>query len=93
MQTASWVIKRKENGVIIAETYNERVVECLNTDYFEAVPILDHLASLNGIKCHRCTQTFRPADQRPYDAEVTRCAEPGCGKRFAHDDKGRCWDV
>lgn len=45
--TASWVVKEKGTGAILFETFNARVVAALNTARYEAVPILDHLASLN----------------------------------------------
>ncbi len=47
MNTASWVIKRKSDGMVLLETYNKRLVDRLNTTRYEAVPILDYLYSLN----------------------------------------------
>lgn len=49
-RTASWVIRHKATGDIVFETFNRRVVELLNTDKFEAVPILEYLQSLNASK-------------------------------------------
>lgn len=46
-RTASWVIKEKGTGRIITETFDRRKVDRLNTDKYEAVPIGEHLASLN----------------------------------------------
>ena len=46
-RTASWVIKEKGTGRIVAETFDKRKVDRLNTDKYEAVPIGEHLASLN----------------------------------------------
>lgn len=46
--TASWIIRNKETGEVIAETFNKRVVEALNVKKYEAVPILNHLVSMNG---------------------------------------------
>lgn len=47
MKTASWVIKNKATGAIIAETFDPKIVAALNTAKYEAVPIHKHLASLN----------------------------------------------
>jgi hypothetical protein len=46
-RTASWVIREKETGRFVIETFSERVVEVLNTQKYEAVPILEYLQSLN----------------------------------------------
>lgn len=48
MKTASWVIKNKKTGEIIFETFEQSTVNAINTDKFEAVPILKHLQSLNA---------------------------------------------
>lgn len=45
--TASWVIKEKETGKVVAETFQRHVAQAVNTEKYEAVPILKHLASLN----------------------------------------------
>lgn len=45
--TASWVIKHKETGEVIAETFDPKKVKALNTLKYEAVPIREHLASLS----------------------------------------------
>ena len=47
MKTASWVIVRKADGVAIFETFTPAVVARLNTDKYEAVPILEHLQRIN----------------------------------------------
>lgn len=47
MQTASWVIREKATGNVIMETYDRAKVDALNTKKYEAVPILEYLASLN----------------------------------------------
>lgn len=44
---ASWVIKNKETGEVVMETYDEKQVQALNTEKYEAVPIMEHLQSLN----------------------------------------------
>lgn len=45
--TASWVIREKATGKVIAETFNREVAQAVNTEKYEAVPIIEHLASLN----------------------------------------------
>lgn len=47
MQTASWVIREKATGKVLFETFDRKKVEALNSDKYEAVPILEYLASLN----------------------------------------------
>ncbi len=47
MQTASWVIRNKKNGDVIAETFSDKIVNALNTAKYEAVPIYQYLVSLN----------------------------------------------
>lgn len=45
-RTASWVIREKETGRVICETFSERAVAALKPTY-EAVPILQYLQELN----------------------------------------------
>jgi len=45
--TASWVIKEKATGKVIAETFQRKVAQAVNTEKYEAVPIMKYLASLN----------------------------------------------
>ena len=47
MKTASWVIRRKSDGLVIAETFNPRIAESINVALYEAIPILEYLESLN----------------------------------------------
>mgnify|MGYP000228660073 FL=1 len=47
MKTASWVIKVKATGRVLFETFNTTIPERLNKERYEAVPILEHLATLN----------------------------------------------
>lgn len=47
MKPASWVIRNKATGEVIAETFSQRVVDALNVEKYEAVPALEHLVSLN----------------------------------------------
>lgn len=46
--SASWVIREKATGNVIAETFNKKIVNALNTNKYEAVPIHKYLASLNA---------------------------------------------
>jgi hypothetical protein len=47
MQTASWVLRNKFTKEVVCETFDIRKVRALNTDKYEAVPILEYLYSLN----------------------------------------------
>lgn len=47
MTPASWIIRERETGAVICETFDKRKVDALRLDRFEAVPIGDYLASLN----------------------------------------------
>lgn len=47
MQTASWVIRNKHTGEVIAETFDRRAVDALNIEKYEATPVLEYLVSLN----------------------------------------------
>lgn len=49
-RTASWVIREKETGRVICETFSKCLVSALNTATYEAVPILEYLQSLNRQK-------------------------------------------
>jgi hypothetical protein len=46
--TASWVIVDRRTGRPFMETFNRSVVDRLNRDNFEAVPILQYLQNLNA---------------------------------------------
>jgi hypothetical protein len=46
-KTASWVIRDKETGEVVMETFDPKKVAALNTDKYEAVPIQEYLGSLN----------------------------------------------
>lgn len=47
MKTASWVLRNKVTKEVICETFDERKVNALNTEKYEAVPILAYLQELN----------------------------------------------
>ncbi|MDF3073480.1 MAG: Bcep22 5, partial [Alphaproteobacteria bacterium] len=44
---ASWIIREKGTGKVIAETFDQRKVDALNTAKYEAVPAAQHLGELN----------------------------------------------
>ncbi len=48
MKTASWVIREKETGKVVMETFDPAKVQALNKVKYEAVPILEYLQSLNS---------------------------------------------
>lgn len=48
-RTASWVIREKDGGAVVMETFDKTKVDALNTEKYEAVPIQEHLASLNRV--------------------------------------------
>lgn len=48
-EPASWVIKEIATGKVIMETFERKVVEALNKDRYQGVPILDHLAGINAV--------------------------------------------
>lgn len=45
---SSWVIRNKETGRVVMETYDYSKVENLNTRIYEAVSIADHLRDLSN---------------------------------------------
>lgn len=47
MRNASWVIRNKETGEVIFETFSKKITECIDTRKYEVVPILVHLRSLD----------------------------------------------
>lgn len=47
MKTASWVIVSNTTGKAVLETFDARLVRCINTKFYRAVPILEWLQSLN----------------------------------------------
>lgn len=46
-RTASWVIREKETGNVVMETFDKKKVDALNTEKYEAVPVQQHLGELN----------------------------------------------
>ena len=47
-RTASWVIREKDTGNVVIETFDKKKVAALNTDKYEAVPVQQHLGELNA---------------------------------------------
>jgi hypothetical protein len=47
MKTASWILREKATKRVICETFSKRIVDAINRDKYEAVPILEYLVSLN----------------------------------------------
>jgi hypothetical protein len=47
MKTASWVIRVKASKRVVCETFDSQTVRELDTNVFEAVPILAYLQDLN----------------------------------------------
>jgi len=45
--TTSWVVREKTTGRVVFETFNPTIVARLNTDRYEAVPIMDYLTEFN----------------------------------------------
>lgn len=45
--SVSWVIRNKETGQVVMETFNPDKVKALNTGKYEAVPIAKYLGDLN----------------------------------------------
>lgn len=43
----SWVIRHKETGKVICETFDKRKLRYLNTVHYEAVPVVQHLSEVN----------------------------------------------
>lgn len=47
MKSASWIIRNRQTGEVVMETFAKRVVDALNAEKYEAVPVLQYLAALN----------------------------------------------
>ena len=47
MKTASWVVRHRETGAVLFETFSAATIAALNTAKYEAVPILAYLQELN----------------------------------------------
>lgn len=47
LKTASWVVCEKSDGRAVLETFSARIAQSINTERYEAVPILAYLQRLN----------------------------------------------
>jgi hypothetical protein len=47
-EPASWVIRDKVTRKPLAETFDKRIAEAINTEKYQAVPIIQHLAELTA---------------------------------------------
>ena len=47
MKTSSWVIVSRATGHAVMETFSRATVDKINTEKYQAVPILEYLQSLN----------------------------------------------
>lgn len=68
MKTTSWVIREKATGKVMFETFDKQKVGALNTAKYEAIPILEHLASLNSSRWRYCVIRIARRDTRPLGA-------------------------
>jgi hypothetical protein len=49
----SWIIRDKTTGEVLFETFDRRKIDALNTEKYEAVPVQQYLASINGSSSQR----------------------------------------
>lgn len=79
-RTASWAIRDKATGDVVMETFDQKKVDALNTEKYEAVPIQQHLAEVNAsIKAGDETGKIKPAaETKPAEpaSEVPKTATP-----------------
>jgi hypothetical protein len=66
----SWVVREKDTGKTVMEVADKAIVEKLNTEKYEAVPINEHLANLNGT-------TYQLSPTAKLKAERVRAAALG----------------
>lgn len=68
---ASWIIREKATGKVIAETFEAETVEGLNAEKYEAVPVGQYLASINTPE-RRGEVVATPIDNGTAPEHVTR---------------------
>jgi len=78
-KVASWVIRNKETGEIIMETFDRKKVDALNTQKYEAVPIQEHLGSLSRNSNKQEQQVVTNEQDEP--VTVVNSREPTLTKR------------
>ena len=66
-RTASWVIREKDTGRVVMETFDRAKVDALNTEKYEAVPAQQHLAEINdpNSKAGRAARQEQQAEGKP----------------------------
>jgi hypothetical protein len=64
---SSWVIRNKETGEVVLETFDKKKVEALNTEKYEAVPVQKHLGEVNtpGTRAHSVARNEKVAESAP----------------------------
>lgn len=67
---ASWVIRNKETGESVMETFDRKKVQYLNTEKYEAVPVRQHLAEANDPES-RIGKLIRGKSSTPAKVEQT----------------------
>lgn len=83
---ASWVIRNKETGEVVMETFDPAKVDALNTEKYEAVPALRHLQELNAsVREGGDGSSVRPSLPEPDDSMVLRSN----GSPFASEGNAR----
>lgn len=73
MDTASWVIRRRTTGEVLFETFSAKVVRHLNTEQYEAVPILQYLQEFNR-RVRAASQNSEDTSGQTYQVGDTRQA-------------------
>jgi len=62
---ASWVVREKATGDVVLETFNKSTADAINKEKYEAVPVQEHLASLNKPAKEKAPAEERGADNKP----------------------------
>lgn len=62
---ASWVVREKATGNVLLETFNKSTADAINKEKYDAVPIQEHLASLNKPAKAESPTEERGADDKP----------------------------
>lgn len=85
-RTASWVIRNKETGEVIMETFDKKKVDALNTEKYEAVPIGEHLGGLNNGKPKAVPESIVPTP-KVETPELNQAARVSFGGRKIKADE------
>lgn len=88
---SSWVIKNKETGEIVMETFDRAKVDALNTSKYEAIPILQHLQSVNGKEKPQWAES--PAESPKAKAKTGPATAQQAIDAFNADDSAAAMDV